>query len=141
MKNPLTPAGIEPATFQFVVQHLNHCAIAVPHLYLVSRLRNNAAVPLFPLFAFMMWMVIPFNSRFLLRSYHSHPPYLSYQQTCPTAILPPFSIRTVQINFCKGFYNHCRCCRMYVLLHVLLRINDICQTLTFSMYIHCQCNT
>jgi len=30
MKNPLTPAGIEPATFQFVAQHLNHCATAVP---------------------------------------------------------------------------------------------------------------
>ena len=25
MKNPMTPAGIEPATFQFVTQHLNHC--------------------------------------------------------------------------------------------------------------------
>jgi len=23
MKNPLTPAGIEPATFRFVAQHLN----------------------------------------------------------------------------------------------------------------------
>ena len=35
MKNPLTPAGIEPATFQFVAQHLNHCATAVPqHSYL-----------------------------------------------------------------------------------------------------------
>ena len=34
MKNPLTPAGIEPATFRFVAQHLNHCATAVPnHLY------------------------------------------------------------------------------------------------------------
>ena len=30
MKNPLTPAGIEPATFQFVAQHLNQCATAVP---------------------------------------------------------------------------------------------------------------
>ena len=34
MKNPLIPsgtlAGIEPATFQFVAQHLNHCATAVP---------------------------------------------------------------------------------------------------------------
>ena len=29
MKNPLTPAGIEPATFRFVAQHLNHCAAAV----------------------------------------------------------------------------------------------------------------
>ena len=30
MKNLLTPAGIEPATFRFVAQHLNHCATAVP---------------------------------------------------------------------------------------------------------------
>jgi len=30
MENPLTPAGIEPATFRFVTQHLNHCATAVP---------------------------------------------------------------------------------------------------------------
>jgi len=30
MKNPLTPAGIEPATFRFVAQHLNHCATLVP---------------------------------------------------------------------------------------------------------------
>jgi len=26
----MTPADIEPATFQFVAQHLNHCATAVP---------------------------------------------------------------------------------------------------------------
>ena len=26
MKNPLIPAGIEPATFRFVAQHLNYCA-------------------------------------------------------------------------------------------------------------------
>jgi len=26
----LTPAGIGPATFRFVAQHLNHCATAVP---------------------------------------------------------------------------------------------------------------
>ena len=27
-----TPAGIEPATFRFVAQHLNHCATAVLHM-------------------------------------------------------------------------------------------------------------
>jgi len=26
MKNPLTPAGIEPATFRFAAHHFNHCA-------------------------------------------------------------------------------------------------------------------
>jgi len=30
MKNSMTPSGIEPANFQFVAQHLNHCATAVP---------------------------------------------------------------------------------------------------------------
>jgi len=30
-KIPLTPAGIEPATFRCVAQNLNHCATAVPH--------------------------------------------------------------------------------------------------------------
>ena len=38
MKNPLTPAGIEPATFRFVAQHLNHCATAVP---IDSRTKHN----------------------------------------------------------------------------------------------------
>ena len=27
MKNPMTPAGIEPATFRFVAQYLNPCAM------------------------------------------------------------------------------------------------------------------
>ena len=26
----MTPSGIEPATFRFGAQHLNHCATAVP---------------------------------------------------------------------------------------------------------------
>ena len=29
-KIPMTPAGIEPATFRLVAQRLNHCATAVP---------------------------------------------------------------------------------------------------------------
>jgi len=41
MKNPLTPAGIEPATFRIVAQHLNHCATAVPHSKHVALLKNK----------------------------------------------------------------------------------------------------
>jgi len=33
MKNPITPAGIEPTSFRFVAQHLNHCATADPPDY------------------------------------------------------------------------------------------------------------
>ena len=29
----MTPAGIEPATFRFVAQHLNHCATVVPRYF------------------------------------------------------------------------------------------------------------
>ena len=35
MKNPLTSAGIELATFRFLGQHLNHCATSVPQSYVV----------------------------------------------------------------------------------------------------------
>jgi len=32
----MAPSGIEPATFRFVAQHLNHCAAAVPHVSAVD---------------------------------------------------------------------------------------------------------
>jgi hypothetical protein len=32
MKNSMTPSGIEPETFSYVAQYLNHCATAVSHL-------------------------------------------------------------------------------------------------------------
>ena len=36
-KIAMTPAGIEPVTFQFVAQHLNHCATSVPdYIYIVK---------------------------------------------------------------------------------------------------------
>jgi len=38
MRDPLTPAGIEPATFRFVAQHLNHSATAVPYLVILMEI-------------------------------------------------------------------------------------------------------
>ena len=42
MKNPVRPAGIEPATFRFVAQHLNHSVTAVPPT-LVAPYQKKAA--------------------------------------------------------------------------------------------------
>jgi len=36
-KIPMSPFGIEPATFRFVAQHLNHCATAAPRIPLGTR--------------------------------------------------------------------------------------------------------
>ena len=55
MKNPVTPPGIEPATFRFVAQNLNHCATAVPILmnskikliWVVTSYRNPSRQPHF----------------------------------------------------------------------------------------------
>jgi len=56
MKNPLTPAGIEPATFRFVAEHLNQRATAVTtQLQLinikVSRTPSACACPAIPYFS------------------------------------------------------------------------------------------
>jgi len=41
MRDPLTLAGIEPATFRIVAQHLNHCATAVPSPLLCTSVNNS----------------------------------------------------------------------------------------------------
>ena len=45
IKNPFTPAGIEPATFRFVAHHLNHCATAVPLPQRVLDRKNTQGCP------------------------------------------------------------------------------------------------
>jgi len=46
-KIPMTPAGIEPATFRFVAQYLNHCATATPHVStaIARKMRRDALDP------------------------------------------------------------------------------------------------
>ena len=44
MKNPLTPAGIEPATFRFVAQRLNHCATAYEMYTRAKRVESNSSL-------------------------------------------------------------------------------------------------
>jgi len=45
MKNPLTPAGIEPAAFRFVAQHLNHCATVVPSNPHILKRKSETGYP------------------------------------------------------------------------------------------------
>jgi len=40
----MTPAGIEPAPFRFVTQHLNHCDNAVPYTGKVNK-KNVRLLP------------------------------------------------------------------------------------------------
>ena len=44
----MTPSGIEPATFRFVAQRLNHCATAVPKEKKgYFKLKNETLDPIF----------------------------------------------------------------------------------------------
>jgi len=40
----MTPSGIEPVTFRFVAQHLNHCYITVPCFYTTRKESDAASV-------------------------------------------------------------------------------------------------
>jgi hypothetical protein len=42
----MAPSGIEPATFWFIAQYLNHCATAVPHNIIVILIKLCASVGL-----------------------------------------------------------------------------------------------
>ena len=58
----MTLAGIEPATFRFVAQHLNHCATAVPHV--LSTLQTN--------YAFMYSAAVHFDQTAAAAQRHKH---------------------------------------------------------------------
>ena len=55
-KIPMTPPGIEPATFRFVAQHLKHCATAVPY-YIYKYFCNEKRV-FFPLNYYLIYEFI-----------------------------------------------------------------------------------
>jgi hypothetical protein len=41
----MKPSGIEPATFQFVAQKLNHCATADPHMLYILYIKTFKTLP------------------------------------------------------------------------------------------------
>jgi len=73
LKNPLTLAGIEPATFRFVAQHLKQCATAVPLVHLVGyviRIYHDARSPERQILAQVV------NSAFYTLFYHHYCPFV-----------------------------------------------------------------
>jgi len=70
MKNPLILSGIEPATFRFVTQHLNHCATAVPQL--------DALVSQIHFWKLYMFLTVPLS---VIRSFslYTQQRYMSYR--------------------------------------------------------------
>jgi len=68
----MTPGGIEPATFWFVAQHLNHCATAVPqtqvHIVNINSRTSNCQYSLFSrnnpiirIFYLSGWLSVPIS--------------------------------------------------------------------------------
>ena len=72
MKDPLTPAGIEPTTFRFLTQNLNHCATVV-HAGTVHTVNSNIRSsncqcsllskknPIIRIFCMSGWLAVPIN--------------------------------------------------------------------------------
>jgi hypothetical protein len=120
MKYPLTPTGIERATFRIVAQHLNHCATAVPHFCTVSDNSFDTTVScvLWKLLSgfvevlsvkrHFIFTVISSEERFVLQcdsSYGRHQPYnykiavLREVTPCTWKDFTKASQKTSEINF------------------------------------------
>ena len=97
-KNPLTPAGIEPATFRFVAQHLNHCATAVPREVVLGRynsredVNNTRAHYNFTLYCIVYpaWNVCCVNHKVYLTSVWK----IACRSNCSLSYCPDISIFT-----------------------------------------------
>ena len=74
----MTPAGIEPANFRFVAQHLNHCATAVPLKFTVFP--QFSVILLWP-FRNSMW---PLDNHMAHVDNHWHSLYTEWATTTPS---------------------------------------------------------
>jgi len=107
MKNPLTPAGIEPATFRFVAQRLNHCTV-VP-LMLFDTSKNNW-------YQFQQyvkqWLVVTMLS--------SQRPLLRVKLTAPTTTPTPLAVECFKLNISPLYVPFCEWIRCEGKRHKLM---------------------
>jgi len=135
MKNPLIPAGIEPATFRFVAQHLNHCTTAVPTL-LGSSWHIPHKKPILPtisktdtLFLFVDGFVNFF------RTFWAHCVVKTRMLTIFNCVsLPPDLRKPLKVSL-KFSLSHCHQ-KLFWALHTFLM-----QFLQVSNKIYCKCIT
>jgi len=83
-KFPVTPAGIEPATFRFVEQHLNHCA---------------TAVPLFNIYIYMCTSLLFMNATLSPRKFFYFLPVNIFVPKCSLPLSPTSCFTRNSINY------------------------------------------
>ena len=64
----MTPAGIEPATFRFVAQRLNHCATVVPTFSVTSCIIFRICWQFSTLLVYSNWLGMSLSNCFDLSS-------------------------------------------------------------------------
>jgi len=97
-KIPMTPAGIEPATFRFVAQHLNHWATAVPpvsSLRKKERLKTRVGLDVLKKIIKIRLSSPQRNTKFPLPPQHCYQPSIS---TVPHRPCPALSIYLVWLT-------------------------------------------
>jgi hypothetical protein len=90
-KIPMTPSVIEPATFWFVAQHLNHCSTAVPTLVCNDTYYSTLFRDVITTFDFIS--LYYFN----IICHHQHTSYIP-------DILP---YNHMPVKMCKFLFNYC----------------------------------
>ena len=108
----MTPSGIEPATYRIVAQHLNHCATAVPILFLVfgeiiihEECKFEVPNKIFSCFPTFGYKNISGD----------RPPFVELPQICAQISAPPLTLHTVAcqvaahqlLNACRNFGKGC----------------------------------
>jgi len=108
----MTPAGIEPTTFRFVAQHLNHCATTVPEGKVLLWIPRQGLTNL--------WHACP---KWHAERYPWHVTFTAVPLVFLVYFAPPASL------YCEYIY-------IYIYIYIWLRNNCIWITVATDIQIH-----